>query len=113
MKIVHQKSQYILGEEIKVANEFERVKGLMFVDKMEGFDGLLIDRCKSIHNFFVRFPIDAIFLTKNYEVVKILRGFKPWRMSGYYFRANMVLELPNKKVPEDIVEGDMLEVVNV
>ena len=50
---------------LKVADNFYlRLKGLMFLKKFEGrndFDGLLIKKCKSIHMFFVKFPIDAIF----------------------------------------------------
>ena len=113
MKIVHKNSQYSLGENIHLANTFvSRLRGLMFRNEMLG-DGLLLDPGNSIHNCFVRFPIDAIFIDKNYKVVKVLRNFKPWRFSLIYFRASKVIELPSGKVPLDVKKGDELEVFGV
>jgi uncharacterized membrane protein (UPF0127 family) len=114
MKVVHKESNYILGENIKHASTFtERLIGLMFVKEMKGMDGLILDPGNSIHNCFVRFPIDAIFMSKNNEIVKIIRGFKPWRFSWIYLKSRRVLELPNGKVPEYIKKGDVLEVTGV
>jgi uncharacterized protein len=113
MKVLHKKTSYVLGEDVKLAvSALERMKGLMFSDKMIG-DGLLLEPCNAIHNCFVRFPIDVIFLDSNLRIVKILRHFKPWRFSWIYWRATKTLELPAGKVPETIVEGDYLEVQGV
>ncbi len=114
MKIAHKKTGFILGENIKVASRFfERLIGLMFVKEMKNMDGLLIENSNSIHNCFVRFPIDVIFLNSELKVIKILSGFKPWRFSWIYWRASRVLELPTNTVPESVKVGDYLEVVNV
>ena len=111
MVIVDKKTGKVLGKEIKVAKTlWTRTKGLMFIKEMNGMDGLLIENCNSIHNCFVRFPIDAIFLNRDMKIVKILRNFKPWRFSWIYFGATRVLELPAGAVPEDITKGDVLEV---
>lgn len=114
MKIKHKKTEFILGEDIKIADKLvDRVKGLMFIKEMKGMDGLLIKRCNSIHNCFVRFPIDVLFLNDKFKIVKVIRGFKPWRFTRVYFTANQVLELPSGTLPDSIVEGDELEVINV
>lgn len=114
MKIVHKNSGYVLGSNIKKAHRFcERLIGLMFVKEMKGMDGLLIEGSNSVHNCFVRFPIDVIFLNRKLKVIKIIRNFKPWRFSWIYLRATRVLELPNGAVPETINEGDYLEVSDV
>lgn len=113
MKIIHKKTNYILGKDVRwMSNFLERLKGLMFANEMIG-DGLLIDPCNSIHNCFVKFPIDVIFLDRENKIVKILRQFKPWRFSWIYFKAVRVLELPAGKVPENISEGDEVEVLGV
>lgn len=113
MKIVHTKTNIILGEDIKLANSFtDRLKGLMFAKEMVG-DGLLLDPCNSIHNCFVHFPIDVIFMDRDNKVVKVLHNFKPWRFSWIYFKAVRTLELPAGKVPEDVRPGDQLEVLGV
>ncbi len=114
MQIRKKSTEIFLGKELRIANTFfSRLKGLMFVDSMEGFDALLITRCNSIHNFFVRFPIDVIFLNSEFKVVKIIKSFKPWRVSGIYFSASQVLELPENTITDEIQCGDYLEVINV
>lgn len=114
MRILHKKTNIVLGEDIAVADSFfERLKGLMFIKEMKGFDGLLIKNCNSIHNCFVRFPIDVIFVSNDLKVVKILRNFKPWRFSWIYFGASHALELPAGSVGEQVREGDYLEAQGV
>lgn len=114
MKVVHTKTNKVLGENIKLAHTFyERLMGLMFIDNMKDMDGLLLDPCRSIHNCFVRFPIDVIFLSKEDIVVKIIRNFRPWRFSGIYLRAQKTLELPSGSVDESICPGDKLEITHV
>lgn len=113
MKVIHKKTDFVLGKDIRFANSFkDRLVGLMFSKNMIG-DGLLLDPCTSVHNCFVRFPIDVIFLDRDNKVVKILRNFKPWRFSWIYFGARRALELPAGKVPRDITKGDVLEVMGV
>ena len=114
MKVIHKKTNFVLGEEIKHANNmFSRLKGLMFIKEMKNMDGLLLEPGNSIHNCFVRFPIDVIFLSKRNEIVQIVRGFKPWRFTRIYFKARKVLELPNGSIPENIHVGDEVEVLYV
>ena len=113
MILIHKESEKILGKDIRIGKTFlERLRGLMFRNEMLG-DGLIIDPCNSIHNCFVRFPIDAVFVDKNYKIVKILKNFKPWRFSLIYFRASKVIELPNGTITENIKAGDQLEVQGV
>lgn len=99
----------VIANHVKVASTtIDRMIGLMFKEKMMGFDALLIEPCNSIHTFFMCYPIDVIFLNKNYEVVKIIRNMKPWRLSAIYFRATKVLELQAGTLPENVSKGDKL-----
>ncbi len=114
MKVIIKKNNMVLAQNVKVAQTyFSKLKGLMFIKEMKGMDGLIIEDCKSIHNMFVRFPIDVIFLNRDNQVVKVLRSFKPWRWSLIYFSAKRVLELPAQTAPNDLVKGDQLEVLGV
>jgi len=59
--------------------------------------------------FFMRFPIDVVFLTRDDIVVKVVPGIKPWRaaMGGGGKKA---LELPAGAAAESGLEtGDQLE----
>ena len=97
--------------ELKVAESFfSRLIGLMFKEKMDGFDGLLIKKCNSIHTFFMRYPLDILFLDKEMKVVRVYRNLLPWRMTRVVWKAVQVLELKAGTLPSDIKIGDRLEV---
>lgn len=114
MKIVHRESGEVLAKEAQVAESFfERLKGLMFIKEMKGLDGLLIMNTNSVHNCFVRFPLDLIFVNKDMQVVKIIKNFKPWRFTRIYFKARHVLELPAGAAIDAVKEGDQLEALGV
>lgn len=62
-----------------VAETFwERFKGLMLREVLEADSGLLIEKCNSIHNCFMKFPIDAVFLDENNTVVETRSSLRPW-----------------------------------
>jgi len=84
----------INGIEAEVARTFlERAKGLIGRRGLEPGRGLLIPRCNCIHTLFMRFPIDAAFLDRRGEVVRRVRGIRPWRAFVWGgWRAVSVLE---------------------
>jgi uncharacterized membrane protein (UPF0127 family) len=40
------------------------------------------------------FPLDIIFLSYDLEILSIIEGIKPWKVSKIISKANSVLELP-------------------
>ena len=85
---------HLLGIEAEVAESFaERARGLIGRRALAPRAGLLILKCNAIHTFFMRFAIDAIFLDKNDNIVKIVRGIRPGRLCVWGgWRAAKVLE---------------------
>jgi uncharacterized protein len=69
-----------------------RMKGLLGRREMQSGEGMLIRPAPSIHTFFMRFPIDAVFLARDGEVLKVSANVKPWRARSCR-RAHSVLEL--------------------
>jgi uncharacterized protein len=69
-----------------------RMRGLLGRRGLESGEGLLIKPTGSVHTFFMRFPIDVVFLSREGEVLKIARALPAWRMTGAQ-RAKAVLEL--------------------
>ncbi len=101
-----------LSRNMRVANSFlERMLGLMFKNQKESIDGMLIRPCQSIHTFFMRFPLTVIFLNKQNKIIKIIQKIKPWRMTGFYFKAFQVLEIPSDQYQVNLEVGDELEVL--
>ena len=78
----------------------DRSRGLLGRKSLSNGEGLLLDPCSGIHMFFMRFPIDAIFVDKHENVVHLTRRIGPWRLSRYVFRARAVLELPAGTIDE-------------
>jgi len=84
----------ICYENIRLADSFSsRLLGLMFRKSTGEYSGLLLKNCGSIHCFFMRFPIDVIYLDKEYRVLFRETVF-PWHIGRSVKGAAHVLELP-------------------
>ncbi len=46
-----------------------------------------------MHMFFMRFPIDIVFINRNNIVIGISHSLRPWRTSAMIFGASLALEL--------------------
>jgi len=87
-----------------------RTKGLLGRRELPDGEGILLRPASSIHMAFMRFPIDAVFLAKDFTVLKVVRNLAPWRMSSR-FRAHSVLELPAGTCERaGVREGDRLTI---
>ena len=85
--------------------------GLTILNNFQNFDGLLLENCRIIHSFFMRFSFDAVFLDKNFRVIALLPNFKPFRISKYYKKSKYVIELPKNSINKfDICLNDQFEV---
>ncbi|MGI4994199.1 DUF192 domain-containing protein [Halobacteriovorax sp. GFR7] len=93
-----------------VADSFyKKLKGLMFSESMDGFDGMIFYGTNAIHTCFMNYKIDVVFFNSKNEIKKIYRGLKPWRHTQIVFSASRVLELADGQLPQEIKEGDTLE----
>jgi uncharacterized membrane protein (UPF0127 family) len=71
----------------------KRRTGLLKHNTFEPGDGLWIVPCESVHTFFMKFPIDLVYLDKRKKVRKVRNAVRPWRLSAC-LTAHSVLELP-------------------
>ena len=111
MKVIHKKSGIVLAAKAKEANWLQKIIGLMGKKHFGPYDGLFISWHNSVHNCFVRFPIDVVFLSKSNTIVKILRHFRPWHFSAFYFKARHLIEFPAGTITDKIHVGDELELL--
>lgn len=83
------------GFVVPVARDpFSRLLGLALLDRHRAPRGLLIPRCRSVHTFGMRFPLDLLFLGPDSEPLIAVREVEP----GHRVRvpeAAAVLELPS------------------
>lgn len=68
------------------------MKGLLGSRGLAPGEGLLLRPASSIHMFFMRFAIDAVFLDRDLVVRKVVPNVKPWRIA-FARGARSVLEV--------------------
>jgi len=87
---------------------FARMRGLLGRAGLAPGEGMLIDPSPSVHMFFMRFPLDVVFVDRSRTVVKVVHDLRPWRIAGAR-RAVAALELPAGTAARcGLREGDIL-----
>jgi uncharacterized membrane protein (UPF0127 family) len=85
-----------------------RLKGLLGRRELLSGEGLLLRPTSSIHMFFMRFPIDAVWVDKGLKVLRISPAVAPWKVAGCK-GAKGVVELPAGEAARRGVQvGDQL-----
>lgn len=75
-------------------NPFKRMKGLLGRRSLKDSEAMVIKPCNAIHTFFMRFPIDVLFVNKDNKVVKAITNLPSFRLSPICFSSQFVVELP-------------------
>jgi uncharacterized membrane protein (UPF0127 family) len=57
-----------------------RLLGLALLHHLDPNDALLFRRCRSVHTFGMRFPIDVVFLDRDGRVLRLARNVGPRRI---------------------------------
>jgi hypothetical protein len=99
-------------ERCRVADRMlTRMRGLLGRRRLERGEGLLLKPAPSVHTFFMRFPIDAVFLDRDGSVLKVCSNLRPWRVAAAR-GAHATLELAAGEAERaGIGRGDRLELV--
>jgi uncharacterized protein len=80
----------------KVADRpLARMIGLLGRSRLEPGDGLVIAPCHTIHTWFMRFPIDVLFVDEHNVVVGAIESLAPFRFASGRPRARTTIELPS------------------
>ncbi|MCK4519733.1 MAG: DUF192 domain-containing protein [Candidatus Omnitrophica bacterium] len=107
------KGLFLASEALVADDFFLRLKGLMFRKTIAAEAALIFYRTSSIHTFFMRFPLDIVFLNKKMQVVRFYEALKPGRVVFCLF-AYLVIELPPHKTSRKNLEiGDILELAPI
>ena len=85
--------------------------GLLGRRSLDSAEGLLLDPCGSVHTSFMRFPIDVVYLDRDWKVVKVVAALRPWRLSAGGRSARRTLELAAGEAARcELREGDRLDI---
>jgi uncharacterized membrane protein (UPF0127 family) len=73
-------------------------------------EGLIIRPCNSVHCFFMAFPIDVIYVDRDYRIVRLAPDLRPNRVGPLVMRARDVIELPAGVIAATGAQvGDLIE----
>lgn len=110
VRVHNQSKGATLADRAGVADTSQtRKQGLLKHTGLAEGEGLWIVPCEGVHTFFMKFPIDVLFLSKKRQVLKIRPNMVKSRIA-LSLRAHSVLELPVGMIEKTGTKpGDQLE----
>ena len=99
------------GVKVNKADSFA-ARSLGLMGKPSADPGLLITRCGSIHTFFMKTSIDAVFIDEDGCAVRLMPLLKPWRVVMPVLATLSVLELAPGAISKlGLRENDVLTLI--
>jgi len=112
MGVLHHSSGGVVAHTVELAvTSPTRRRGLLGRDGLAPGHALLIAPCSSIHTWFMRFPIDVIFVTRDGGVVKTRSAIPAWRMSAGWGAFAVVEMAAGSLATAGVRRGDRLDLV--
>ena len=87
----------------------QRMRGLLGRSGLPAGQGMLIERCWSIHTFFMKFALDVIFVDSDWEVRRVVRNLRPWRLAHSPGASGVVELAAGALEGMDLAPGDALK----
>ena len=117
--LIHKNRGEILAQNvITVRGFFPRLKGLIGENNFPSTHTMWILPCKGgIHTFFMKFPIDVIFVNRFLEITTIYKNIRPGKLVEPFFsffsKTHSVFEFKTPALKNHYLQkGDQLEVGN-
>lgn len=90
---IHAERTRVVCERCTLADTaLRRVRGLLGRSGLDPGEGILLRPAPAIHTWFMRFPIDVVFIDKRLKVVGVSEELRPWRF-GRAKGAHSAIEL--------------------
>ena len=112
MPVINLTKETWLATKVRKADNFlTRLIGLLKRTHLGPEEALWLMPSKGIHTIGMKFPIDVVFLNRDHQVLGLMSGLVPYRVSAVHLRGYSVLELPNGTIKKSRTEiGDKLEI---
>ena len=110
MKITNATKNTILAENARVAATFlGRAMGLLGRSSLSKGEALVLNDCRAVHMFFMKFSIDVIFLDQFNRVYGVIENLRPFQVSPIFLLAKRAIELPSGSIKESSTGiGDLI-----
>ena len=93
MRVVVAESNRLLATAEVADTPQSRMTGLLGRDNLPTGQGLILDPCRLIHTFMMRFAIDVVFYDRAHRVTRVVADVRPSRFAWGGWRARATLEL--------------------
>ncbi|CZR10330.1 DUF192 domain-containing protein [Trichococcus ilyis] len=109
-KLINARTGEVILEDLQTADTFyARFRGLMGRPSMPENAGLMIKPCNSVHCFFMKFPIDLLFLDEENRIIRIMTGMAPGSFSPIVKGAKSVIEMNSQILTGSVRIGDIVK----
>lgn len=110
MLVFNQTRNMPLITQARLADTFWlRLRGLLGKTSLKNGEGLILAGEKSIHTLFMKFPIDVVYVDKNYKVIRTDINMVPYRLGPFVAQSAYVLEMKVGTIADTATEvGDQL-----
>lgn len=106
-----QGGRYTLLAQAQVADgAWSRGVGLIGTRQLAAGEGLVIYPCSSVHTFFMRMPIDVVYVSRTGQVIDVDRRLKPWRIGKLHRGVRYVIETASGGA-DRVQPGDVLQII--
>ena len=112
MNVRVERDDGVIAEHCVVADRpLARMKGLLGGSQLPAGEGILLRPASSVHTWFMRFPIDVVFLDRELRVLRIVPALPPWKVAARR-GAHAVLELAAGECERrGVREGELLRLI--
>ncbi|MGQ9788681.1 MAG: DUF192 domain-containing protein [Candidatus Hadarchaeaceae archaeon] len=98
-RLVDETTGVVIAHRVSLADDFfGRFRGMMLKRNFLSGEALLFTfgrpGRKNVHTFFVRFPIDLVYLDSGFRIVEVRPFLSPWRLHRSKVTSSHLIELP-------------------
>jgi len=109
MKCINAKTGKVIADNLEMKDSYlGRLIGLLNKNGLKKGQGIVLKPCSQIHTCFMRFAIDAVFISKDFKVLKVIKNMRPWHFSPIVLKSLYTLEVAAGEI-EDLNEGDYIK----
>ena len=112
MQIFNRSQNTLIASQAQMATSLaQRTKGLLGRLSLAKNEAMVLKPCSSIHTFFMRFPIDVLFVDRQMRIIRLITNMPPNRLSPIAWASIMAIELPAGKIGQTNTQaGDHIEI---
>jgi uncharacterized membrane protein (UPF0127 family) len=111
LRLLNETRGNVLVHNLQIAKTpWSKMKGLLGRETLEEDTGLLIEFCNRIHMFFMKFPIDVVYLDRNLIVKKIVYNLQPWGISSHRSAAHVLEIAAGRAGARELETSDQLKI---